>query len=155
MSTIGFHYVFHVQLSNQKAQMKASLLQSRNRQHTLELSFSKEEALDLQWEGDDEFKWKGEMYDVIVKKTDKGRLVVTCISDKEEEKLLSNYLSTTERNQNGSKNSLTKFTLDNFVPSEVEQLPTYCSFLKRVFSETSTALLFRSNSIVIPPPKVC
>jgi len=135
--------------------MKKILRQSRNREHLLELSFNAEEIQKIHWEDENEFRWQGEMYDVVSKKMQGDRLVITCISDKEEERLLAHYLATTEQNQKKSKNSLAKFVTDNFVNSESLQLQTCCFVLKKIFFESATTLLSRCSAIITPPPKVC
>ena len=135
--------------------MKKHLRLNRNREDLQEFIFDVSEARQLQWEDEEEFLWRGEMYDVVSKKMDGEKLVITCIADKDEDRLLNEYQRTTEHNQAGSKSSLVKFTVDNFVQPVSLEEKQYAESLQQSFSELSAELVFRPSTIISPPPKVC
>jgi hypothetical protein len=48
----------------------------------------------LDWEGNDEFKLNGEMYDVVEKRVENNNIIIRCISDKKETRLVKDYEKT-------------------------------------------------------------
>jgi len=74
--------------------MKEYLRSSHYRKNVTELRFSilKETILEKpEWENSHEFSYGGEMYDVIDKKNENGELVILCINDKQESRLIKEY----------------------------------------------------------------
>jgi hypothetical protein len=60
----------------------------------------------LIWEGNDEFRLNGEMYDVIEKKIQNEKLVIRCISDKRETVLLKKYEKINHEGNSRSRSAL-------------------------------------------------
>ena len=74
--------------------MRQFLLFSGNNEYTELLHFNVEKdgsVPGLEWEGDDEFRLKGEMYDVVEKKLEGNSMTIRCISDLKETMLLKDY----------------------------------------------------------------
>jgi hypothetical protein len=57
----------------------------------------------LDWEGDDEFSFKGEMYDVIEKKIEDGKLIIRSIADRRETALLNTLRGHWNQNEKSNK----------------------------------------------------
>ena len=71
--------------------MKKLLLTQRNKEEENDFVFSLNDKVamaKLEWEGDNEFRLNGEMYDVIEKKTEGNKLTLRCLADKKETALL-------------------------------------------------------------------
>jgi len=60
----------------------------------------------VEWEGENEFRLNGEMYDVIEKKVQGDKLIICCISDKKETGLLKNYEKMNKEGNSKSKSAL-------------------------------------------------
>jgi len=75
LNITGYHIIFYLRQEEIKSEMRAAIrLQSYNAQETdFVFSVNDRRVMDqLGWEGDDEFSFKGEMYDVIEKKIEDG-----------------------------------------------------------------------------------
>jgi len=71
--------------------MKKLLLTQKNKEEENDFVFSLNDKVamaKLEWEGDNEFRLNGEMYDVIEKKTEGNKLTLRCLADKKETTLL-------------------------------------------------------------------
>lgn len=65
------------------------LLQRYKRHHAIQLRFDKSELASLKWvKPNKEFKWQGDMYDVIALKKDSCGQIITCFKDVFETQLL-------------------------------------------------------------------
>ncbi|MDQ3277146.1 MAG: hypothetical protein M3Q06_02395 [Bacteroidota bacterium] len=134
--------------------MKRMLRQNRHRKGVVEFSFDKEELQALQWEEENEFQWRGCMYDVIEKKVVDGKTIITCISDKEEDRLLNEYRENTAH-RNRADGPLLKMLPDYFLPDKgVLLLPLFRLAITTFFEHVSS-LLFQPSFVVGPPPKLC
>jgi len=71
-----------------------------------EFSLSDKAAVEkIEWEGNDEFRFNGIMYDIVEKKIENGKLTIRCITDKKETELIKKYQDITKNNHgNSSKN---------------------------------------------------
>ena len=65
MPLLGYHLVFHVQLAAVKSEMKAFLRNQKEHKELTQIILSKTESHFLHWEDENEFYYRGEMYDVI------------------------------------------------------------------------------------------
>jgi predicted transcriptional regulator len=109
----------------------------------------------LEWEGDNEFSLDGEMYDVIEKKIQDGKLIIRCINDKKETVLVKNYEKLNHENNSKSKSALLLKLLDSSYLPEVNNLVyincnlalLHISFQQGIFSS------YRKD-VLTPPPQV-
>jgi hypothetical protein len=60
----------------------------------------------LKWEGNDEFNFDGQMYDVIEKKIGNDKLIIRCISDRKETALIKKYEKMNDENNSKNKSAL-------------------------------------------------
>lgn len=110
----GYQIIFYFRQEGIKAQMREAIrMQSFSEDETdFVFSLNDKQAIgQLDWEGDDEFSFNGEMYDVIEKKIKDGKLIIRAIADKQETALL-----------NKAKNHWSQNEKDNKVASEFYQL---------------------------------
>lgn len=83
----------------------AILLQSETKEET-DFSYSlndKNGMTQLDWDGDDEFSYNGEMYDVIEKKIENSNLIIRALADKKETELVNNSKGNWKRNDRSDK----------------------------------------------------
>jgi hypothetical protein len=79
-------------------------MQSENHENTLLLSFNNQELEQLNWEGDREFEFNGNMYDVVQSSTDEhGNTVFEVAQDNLEDELISFLDDLVNQNQSQKK----------------------------------------------------
>ena len=114
----------------------------------------KKEIEKLVWEGSDEFRLNGEMYDVIEKKIQDEKLVIRCISDKKETTLLTKYEKINhEDNSKGRSALLVKLISSFYLPGTNNVICIdnnlallHISFQQRIFST-------HRHDVLTPPPQ--
>jgi hypothetical protein len=90
----GYHFYFYLRQWQIKTAVKKSLRQGMSRENTEEFVFAlneKNKDTAPEWEGDDEFRLNGEMYDVLEKRVKNGKIFVRCINDEKETSLVKKY----------------------------------------------------------------
>jgi hypothetical protein len=133
--------------------MKVFLQKQKNHKDVVEISLSDEQSKQLYWEDKDEFSYKGEMYDVIEKKTVKNQLVIRCIDDKKETSLLNEYQKNNKKN---SSNSTTiQLITTQFVLPDSYSLKQPEKIIKKIFSDHSPSLTNLISAVLPQPPDVC
>lgn len=149
----GYHLVFYIQRAALKSEMKAFLKDQKTHKDVVQISFSAEELKQLEWEGDDEFCFEGEMYDVIQKKEDGNRIVVLCIPDKNETALLNEYQKTHRRNTSNSATAQL-FSIHFVLPDNYSlQLPQ--KNIEKYFAHYFFNLQNLASTVIPPPPDGC
>jgi hypothetical protein len=138
--------------------MKKSLLIRANSKDNVRFAFSLDDkkSIDkLHWEGDDEFKLNGQMYDVIEKKIENGKLILRCIIDKKETALIQMF-----HQMNNESNSKRKLALlmqlvnsSYLAVKNSETLITYRPVPSSIHPPTDS---FSSEApdVLTPPPQI-
>jgi hypothetical protein len=143
--------------------MKAAILSQRKSRSNsaiegvVEFSFTKDEVKKLYWEDEEEFRYKGAMYDVIKKEQAGDEVRMLCIADVREYQLLEKY-----KNSMHQKGGLDPFSnvvlklasVQFLVPAHVDveiNMPAKIEFPAKLIS--SLPSIFSSTQK--PPPKVC
>lgn len=154
-TVLGYHFIFYVQLTSAKAEMQKILPHIKDNAHITEFHLSAEEAQNLNWDDDNEFSYKGQMYDVIEKKIQNGALVIKCISDKNETALLDNYLSN-QRNTSGNQpvSYLLKIVTNAFVRSSIICPAIPEKNLQTQFLPYYSPTSFINFPVLTQPPKI-
>lgn len=133
--------------------MKAFLQKQEHHKDIVLLSLGKEESKQLFWEDENEFRYKGEMYDVIEKK-DKGNLVlIRCIPDKKETRLLNEYQKNNKRNTSNS--TIAQLITTQFILPADHSLKPPVKLVNNYFSHYSSHLQKMASPVLLPPPDVC
>jgi hypothetical protein len=94
LNITGYHFFFCLQQKEIKTIIKKRIGNNLEAESTEQFVFSINPGKGVEnpeWEGDDEFSYQEEMYDVIDKKIENGKIYVHCISDKKETRLIRNY----------------------------------------------------------------
>ena len=117
LNIIGYHIVFHVRKGEIKADMKKLLRLSDQNTEQFVFSLADKTAIEkLEWEGEDEFRLNGSMYDVIEKKIVNGKWMIRCVSDTKETELIKKYQDIT-KNDFGSSSRNKSMTLLQLIGS--------------------------------------
>ena len=108
----------------------------------------------MDWEGDDEFSYNGEMYDVIEKKTENGKLIIRSIADKRETALLNKAKDHWNQNEKSNKvaDELFQLLQSLFHSSKAEELVFNKPLVNRT-SFISLPLPSQVKKIPTPPPR--
>jgi len=108
----------------------------------------------LAWEGDDEFRFNGEMYDVIDKKIENGKLIIRSIADKRETALLNKVKDHWNQNEKSNKvaDELFQMLQSLFHSSKTDELVLIKPSVNRI-SFISLQLPSQVRTIPTPPPR--
>ena len=127
LNITGYHIIFYLRQQEIKAEMRAAIRMQTYSEGETDFVFSandKQSMKQLDWEGDDEFSYNGEMYDVIEKKTENGKLIIRSIADKQETALLNKAKDHWNQNEKSNKvaDELFQLLQSLFHSSKAEEL---------------------------------
>jgi hypothetical protein len=157
LNITGYHIIFYLQQQEIKAEMREAIrMQIYNEDETdfVFLLNDKQSMKQLDWEGDDEFSFNGEMYDVIEKKTENGKLVIRSIADKQETALLNKVKDHWNQNEKSNKvaDELFQLLQSLFHSPKAEELVLIKPSVNRI-SFISLRLPSQVKKIPTPPPR--
>jgi hypothetical protein len=161
LNIIGYQLIFHLRKAELKAEMKKFLrLQPRFEDQTVFIfSLDNKKAIaQLEWEGDDEFMLRGEMYDVIEKKIADGKLIIRCISDEKETSLIKKY-EALNNDMNGNSPQSRSITLLKLFNSFYLPVANSFCFASVIILPQQSLSLYNNTSaghkeILTPPPQI-
>lgn len=115
----------------------------------------KQSMKQLDWEGNDEFSFNGEMYDVIEKKIKDGKLIIRSIADRQETALLNKVKDHWNQNEKSNKvaDELFQLLQSLFHSSKTEELVFNKPSSNRT-SFISLPLPSQVKKIPTPPPRL-
>jgi len=150
---LGYHLVFHVQIAAVKSEMKAFLRNQEDNKDLIQIRFDKKELKQLHWEDEHEFRYQGEMYDVIEMKFQRQTVLIRCIADEKETALLNEYQKNNKRNGTGSF-IFQLITAPYLLPNGYLLQPPQ-KIIKSAFADVSSSLQNPVSAVTQPPPNVC
>jgi hypothetical protein len=150
---VGYHFVFHVQLSAIKSEMKAFLQNEKNHANAVQISLTMEQCRQLEWENENEFEYKEVMYDLIEKKVSGGQVLLRCIADSKETALLQEFQKNTSRSR--SHSLISQLITASFILPHQHLLDRPERTVKNKHTELSAFLAKAYTTVVSPPPDVC
>jgi hypothetical protein len=158
----GYHFLFHLRQWEIKATIKKRVRRNLDAESTEQFVFSIHPVQgdeQPEWEGDDEFRYQGEMYDIIEKKIVDGKIYVRCISDKEETQLIRNYQQLTKNEAShpiSKKRTGLLFQLINMAFTAVKGHDPYAELAAlryRYRAYASMLLATQPAEVLTPPPQ--
>lgn len=120
------------------------------------LIFNKEDIennkIDFRWIHSREFKYNGDMYDIVTKKETDSQLIVYVINDTKEKKLEEEFEKRVDKNSAEDKQipSVIKYSLSISEPVQQEQISNLLSF-EEIFNCLFTDY-YQSTYLDIPSP---
>jgi hypothetical protein len=150
---LGYHLVFSFQIASVKSQMKDFLQKQEQHKDIVLLSLSKEESKQLSWENENEFRYKGEMFDVIKKKANGNLVLIRCIPDKKETYLLNEYQKNNRRNTSNS--TIVQLITAQFILPADHSLKPAEKLITNYFKDYCSRLQSLASTVLLPPPDVC
>jgi hypothetical protein len=133
--------------------MKAFLKSQKDYKDVVQLSLNEKESKQVYWENENEFRYNGEMYDVIEKKIKGNQIVIRCIPDKKETALLNEY----QKNNKSNSSNLTLLQLITapYVLPVDHSMKQPEKIIKKRFINLSSSLQNTASAVLLPPPDVC
>ena len=149
---LGYHIAFRFQLDKVKSEMKASLKNQKEHKDVLQIFLSEDEAMQVCWEEENEFRYNEEMYDVIEKKLQGKGMLIRCIQDEKETELLNEYQKNRTHNP---ENSIVQLIVAQFdLPHGTFLQPPEGKSIK-AFADPSFYIPRIVLTVYGPPPDVC
>lgn len=106
------------------------------------------------WEGENEFHYNNEMYDVIEKRAEGGHLLIRCISDKKETALIKDFQKAGSDQSRQKSNLLSNLISLQYIKPAINEIAIN-NGIKNTFSATYTFFLKEQiKTILTPPPQV-
>ena len=154
----GYHLFFHFRQADIKRTVREKLRHHVNGQSAEQFVFlAAEESKMIQWDGKGEFRFNGEMYDVIEKRIENGKVFIRCISDKKENELVKNYKNIINDDFAGSSKkrpSLLLKLIDTFyAPLSFSTANAGVDSKKLSWFTYQSPLLFSISEVLTPPPQ--
>jgi hypothetical protein len=158
LNITGHHLIFHFRQEEIKAEMREAIRMQSYSEHETDFAFSVNDMRlmdQFDWEGDDEFSFNGEMYDVIEKKTENGKLIIRSIADERETALLNKVKDHWNQNEKTNKvaDELFQMLQSLFHSQKTEMLVLIKPTLNRSHF-ISLPLPSQAKTIPTPPPRV-
>jgi len=157
LNITGYHIIFYLRQEQIKTEMRAAIRMQTYSEDETDFVFllnDKQSMKQLDWEGDDEFSYKGEMYDVIEKKTEDAKLVIRSIADKKETALLNKVKDHWNQNEKSNKvaDELFQMLQSLFHSSKTDELVLIKPSVNSI-SFISLQLPSQVRTIPTPPPR--
>ena len=151
----GYRLFFKFRQAEIRMEVRNSLRKQIRSGDVIEFVFSQHQASGEpipEWEGKDEFKLHGEMYDVIATEIRDGKLHVQCILDKKESRFLSFSRELGQKQTHQKTTLLFKILSALYTTGQESELAVPAQSTVRLFIPYSATLLTRAADILKPPP---
>ena len=160
LQIIGYHLVFKYRQADIRKEAKRNLRRKVDPSLTEQFSFPLESTTGEEmpvWVDKHEFTYRGEMYDVIEKKVDGGRLLIRCLNDKKEKELIGHYKDLVKRELDQRSRKKASFLL-KLISSGVMAgpvMPVAPAITSTLLQSDMRrqALLHISSEVLTPPPQ--
>jgi hypothetical protein len=154
-SIIGFYLNFTIERYRLKEEIKEKIISSLPENELIQLKLSSVENKKLIWmEEGKEFRYNGNMYDVVKIKRSSGITFYFCFNDEKESKILTNLekLVKDQTDSSPSRTTHKKHTITYFFQS---LLFTQCLTVTPVlFFDSPTRYKSVTSDILSPPPRI-
>ena len=159
LNIVGYHIIFHLRQVEIKSEMKTLLRLRANSEDEIDFVFSvndKKGISKLEWEGDDEFRLNGQMYDLIEKKIEGNKLVLRCISDEKETSLIKKFAKmNTEANSKGKLALLMQLFSSSYLPTSNTEMILGYKPVPSIIHFQADPFSSQVRDVLTPPPQVC
>ena len=158
LTILGYHFVFHYQITLAKTQMKKELLSNKHDSDMVLFEFTQDQMNELEWENSHEFRYHGNMYDVVNKSIKDDKTILSCVSDKKETALIKYYMKVNRENHTGDRRiaGILELSVTPFIPVQVSIPATPLKNEVRLnFSFYPTFIPAYYHRVITPPPEAC
>jgi hypothetical protein len=160
LNIVGYRVVFFFRQQEIKAEMRNLIRSMANHQTDIPaiLFYKEEELKNVKWEDDGkEFELNDEMYDVIEKRTENGKIIIVCIGDKNETALIKKFekLRDEARGSAQSKsNTIEKLLFSSFFASDLSYLFVVDNQSSPQFVYPPSFISSINREVLTPPPQL-
>lgn len=156
----GYYPVFLIQQQLIRKEVRLAIQQKASIEELVCISVSKSDSKLLRWIKDDEFVYKGNLYDIVWMEKESDRAIhYWCINDDKEKSLLSHFEK--EVNKNTDSNGSDPKGENNFIKNPLKDYVITQNIVKNHLSETSLFYFIENSNhssptinIITPPPKL-
>ena len=157
----GLYGVFIFQRKLVKKEMKAWMFRHRKE---LEPSYTKiivdKNAGDIHWEDENEFSFRGLMFDLVEKKLHGDQVILICISDEKETALLDDFAKNIFNKEGGNaskkqQSQVIRLVLSPFILQQAAITFTAPRHAEKKYSYYNQELPLVYFNIITPPPRIC
>ena len=150
----GYYVLYQVRLAEIKEGMRKEFLRTRRDEFT-RFVFSSKETRHIEWEEENEFRYKGEMYDVVEMEKKGDQVIIVCIADKKEKALKEEFAKTHQSPERSPCNSISKLLKAPFLVSLFPRQQFSSSPADTQHAFYLLAIPFLAHKVLTPPPKTC
>ncbi len=154
-NTVGYVVYFYVGQEFMQEEARTATEQNLAPEKTEKLSLSENELNELSWEEENEFYYKGELYDVrSVTKTSTGETCIVCTKDAKEKNLVEWYVAHSKEN-NKEKNRAGKTLLKTDKTAYNESIPLLSFYEQKTENHPGFLVCFYPSVVTdlfSPPP---
>ena len=111
-----------------------------------------ENRIDFRWVHAHEFKYNGEMYDIVKKVDNDKQLILYCINDKKETKLEEELANRVHDNSQNSKQKQSSFHLNIFLSEQAQTEKTNIAYSSELSFNFLSPDNYNSVQLDIPSP---
>jgi len=158
LNIVGYHIIFHLRQAEIKGEMKKFLRMKANSGDEIDFVFSlndKKAISKLEWEENDEFRFNGQMYDLIEKRIERNKLILRCISDDKETCLMKKFAKmNTENNSKGKLALLLQLFSSSYLPTSNTEMPIRYKPVPSIIHFQADPFSSQVRDVLTPPPQV-
>ncbi len=158
VNTIGYFIVNQCQIFSAKNEARARIINGLQVNNYFTITVDNKNSKDLKVADEDEIIWKGTLYDVVKKEIIDNKTVYTCLTDKQENDLISSANDEIQRQtgNNSSKHVLSIFkSIQLFFEEKNADEQIIRSEKKGFIISRPEKLLTAFLNIPCPPPWFC
>lgn len=151
----GYHFFYQYGIKKAKEEMHEMIRGASLSSEIITLDLSPSELSSIEWENDHEFRFEESMYDLVDRKDNNGRILLTCIQDEKESRLSNAYRKAGHKDSNENSPLQEWLRLANtpfLQPSVI--VPDY--FQKEVITYQllpDASLQWTISAVITPPPE--
>lgn len=158
----GFYCMYVVKQFYVKESAEISIHSKQERTNELRFAFKLKDNSpqdeSFRWTDDDEFTYKGMMFDVSLQERTTDSLILHCINDSDELSLIEKFkvlfTGKPENKSSGSNAGFLQFLSEQFIPAEKNEISFYPSQILMHANTNNASIVYMSYEILKPPPQL-
>jgi hypothetical protein len=156
-TVFGYHIIFQLQIAEAKTEMKQQIHSALYSEVYADLVFGQQQMQNITWLEENEFKWNGEMYDVISKEFSGDSVLIRCMPDNKETLLVNQYLKSGKGDDTGHQpsNCLIRLISSYFLITSLEVPSSIQHRIYKIYKPYSFYILANFVPVSTPPPRAC
>lgn len=158
----GFYCMYVVKQFYVKESAEISIHSKEGLANELRFAFKLKDNLpqdaSFRWTDDDEFTYKGMMFDVSQQEIKADSIILYCINDSDELSLIQKFkllfTGKPDNKSSGSNTGFLQFLSEQFIPAEKNEISFYPNQISMHVNTNSESIVHMSYEILKPPPQL-